>query len=179
MKTLYEVLNVDLSQQYTKERKLSVLSTMGLDSDLMLEVEDAVAEMDIPEDDDRYHWIQIFGRQSGADLLTIGKVQPENMLAMAGLGADDYTPLLTRAFAMVLGDPLLSSINKPQFDAAMRELLPEVAGWSDDRKEQVGGTFLAVWRACAFGGAAPSPSPSRMLLNYQQQRTDVFISCTG
>ena len=96
-----------------------------------------------------------------------------------GLGADDYTPLLTRAFAMVLGDPLLSSINKPQFDAAMRELLPEVAGWSDDRKEQVGGTFLAVWRACAFGGAAPSPSPSRMLLNYQQQRTDVFISCTG
>jgi|TARA_B110000503_G_C7149455_1_gene414473 hypothetical protein len=90
MKTLYEVLNVDLSQQYTKERKLSVLSTMGLDSDLMLEVEDAVAEMDIPEDDDRYHWIQIFGRQSGADLLTIGKVQPENMLAMAGLGADDF-----------------------------------------------------------------------------------------
>ena len=58
-----------------------------------------------------------------------------------GLGADDYTPLLTRAFAMVLGDPLLSSINKPQFDAAMRELLPEVAGWSDDRKEQVGELF--------------------------------------
>eukprot|EP00613_Pedinella_sp_CCMP2098_P073312 CAMPEP_0171929662 /NCGR_PEP_ID=MMETSP0993-20121228/27816_1 /TAXON_ID=483369 /ORGANISM="non described non described, Strain CCMP2098" /LENGTH=263 /DNA_ID=CAMNT_0012569247 /DNA_START=27 /DNA_END=815 /DNA_ORIENTATION=- len=54
-----------------------------------------------------------------------------------GLGHDDYTPLLTRAFAKVLGNPLASSVSKPQFDAAMRELLPEVAGWSDDRKEQM------------------------------------------
>ena len=32
--------------------------------------------------------IQKLGRSAGVDLLTLGKVQPENMLAMAGLGDD-------------------------------------------------------------------------------------------
>lgn len=54
-----------------------------------------------------------------------------------GLGEDDYSPLLVRAFSSVLGNPLASSVSKAQFDAAMRELLPNVAGWSDDRKEQM------------------------------------------
>ena len=92
MKTLYEVLNLDLAQQYTKARKLGILyaKELYLTDELKKEVEAAIAEMNIPEDDDRYHWIQTLGRQSGADLLTLGKVQPENMLAMAGLGTDDF-----------------------------------------------------------------------------------------
>ena len=92
MKTLYEVLNLDLAQQYTKSIKLGILyaKELYLTDELKKEVEAAIAEMNIPEDDDRYHWIQTLGRQSGADLLTLGKVQPENMLAMAGLGTDDF-----------------------------------------------------------------------------------------
>ena len=90
MKTLYEVLNIDLADQHTKARKLSVLDSMGLTGDLLDNVTDAIEEMDIPADDERHHWIQKLGRASGVDLLTIVKVQPENMIAMAGLG-DDFT----------------------------------------------------------------------------------------
>lgn len=92
MKTLYEVLNVDLAQHYTKARKLAMVERLSddLDADLEAEVRKAVAGMDIPEDDDRYHWIQTFGRAAGADLLTLGKVQPENMLRMASLSPDEF-----------------------------------------------------------------------------------------
>jgi hypothetical protein len=92
MKTLYEVLNVDLAQEYTKARKLAKLEQISvqINSDLETDVKTAIAAMDIPEDNDRYHWIQTFGRAAGADLLTLGKVQPENMIKMASLGAEDF-----------------------------------------------------------------------------------------
>jgi len=90
MKTLYEVLNIDLAQQYTKARKLRMLEELYLSDELKAEVVATISGMNIPEDDDRHHWVQTLGRQSGADLLTLGKVQPENMLAMAGLGTDDF-----------------------------------------------------------------------------------------
>ncbi len=89
MKTLYEILNVDLAQEYTKARKLAKLATLDA-GDLTAEVETAINEMDIPNDDDRLHWIQKLGRAAGADLLTLGKVQPENMVKMASLSADDF-----------------------------------------------------------------------------------------
>ena len=38
MKTLYEVLNVDLAQEYTKERKKTVTESLNLDGDLHEEV---------------------------------------------------------------------------------------------------------------------------------------------
>lgn len=90
MKSLYEVINVDLAQEYTKARKNAKAETLGLSVELQAEVAAAIASMDIPEDDERHHWIQKIGRAAGADLLTIGKVQPENMLAMAALGEDDF-----------------------------------------------------------------------------------------
>jgi hypothetical protein len=90
MKTLYEVLNVDLVNEYTKARKLAAAANLKLDSKLLTEVKDAIAAIDIPEDDERMHWVQKLGRTAGVDLLTIGKVQPENMLAMASLPADDF-----------------------------------------------------------------------------------------
>lgn len=90
MKTLYELLNVDLANEHTKARKLAKLENIELNASLVKQVKESIAVMDIPKDDDRYHWIQIFGRASGADLLTLGKVQPENMLAMASLGAEDF-----------------------------------------------------------------------------------------
>ena len=90
MKTLYEVLNVDIAGEYTKARKLSAAKELAIEDSLMSEVEAAVAAMDIPDDDDRAHWIEKLGRAAGADLLTLGKVQPENMLAMANLSAEDF-----------------------------------------------------------------------------------------
>ena len=89
MKTLYEILNVDLSQEYTKVRKRAKLATLDA-GDLAAEAETAIDTMDIPEDDDRLHWIMTFGKAAGADLLTLGKVQPENMIKMASLSADDF-----------------------------------------------------------------------------------------
>ena len=90
MKTIYEVMNVDLAQEYTKARKTAKAATLELSEELAEKVAEAIAAMDIPEDDDRHHWIQTFGRAAGADLLTIGKVQPENMIAMASLEAKDF-----------------------------------------------------------------------------------------
>lgn len=92
MKSLYEVLNLDLGQEYTKVRKLAVLDAIStnLDADLEAEVRAAIAEMDIPEDDERHHWIYKIANQAAADLLTLGKVQPENMLAMSSLPDEDF-----------------------------------------------------------------------------------------
>lgn len=90
MKTLYEVLNVDLAEHYTKARKKFALASLSLEETLQTEATAAIDAMDIPEDDDSHHWIQKFGRAAGADLLTLGKVQPENMLAMANLGEEDF-----------------------------------------------------------------------------------------
>lgn len=84
-------MNVDLAQQYTKARKLAVLDELDLDSELETQARDTVAAMDIPEDDDRHHWIQIFGRLMGADLITIGKVQPDHMLGASALPAEDFS----------------------------------------------------------------------------------------
>ena len=91
MKTLYEVLNVDLAQEFTKARKRAVLATIELEAQTEIEAKKAIDEMNIPEDDDRYHWIQIFGRKMGADLITIGKVQPEHMLGASALPAKDFS----------------------------------------------------------------------------------------
>ena len=90
MKTLYEVLNVDLAQEYTKERKKEAATALNLDGDLHEKVFAAIDDMVIPNDDDRLHWIQKLGRAAGADLLTLGKVQPENMLAMASMAEADF-----------------------------------------------------------------------------------------
>lgn len=90
MKTIYEVMNIDLAQQYTKARKLATLENIELDDELKAEAIAAIEAMEIPEDDDRHHWIQSIGRIMGADLLTIGKVQPENMLAAAALSVEDF-----------------------------------------------------------------------------------------
>lgn len=92
MKTLYEVINIDLAQEYTKQRKLAKVAQLAtaLGEDLEAEVRTAIGSMDIPENDERYHWVQKIGNIMAADLLTIGKVQPENMLAASALDKTDF-----------------------------------------------------------------------------------------
>lgn len=91
MKTLYEVMNIDLAKEYTKERKLAKLATLGiLDAKIEADAKDAIDALDIPEADERHHWIQRIGNVMAADLLTIGKVQPENMLVASSLCKEDF-----------------------------------------------------------------------------------------
>lgn len=91
MKSLYEVLNVDLAQEYTKARKLAVLNSIdGLDDEVKSQSVTAIEAMTIPTDDERHHWIHKIANQAAADLLTLGKVQPENMLAMSSLPKEDF-----------------------------------------------------------------------------------------
>jgi hypothetical protein len=105
MKSLYEVLNVDLAQEYTKERKLAAVEKMAIDLGTVLEAEvkSAIEAMDIPEADERHHWIQKIGTKAAADLLTIGKVQPENMIAMASLPAADFADCVKVATSKARG----------------------------------------------------------------------------
>ena len=90
MKSLFEVMNIDLAQEYTKERKKEAATSLNLDGDLYEDVFAAINNMDIPDNDERHHWIQRIGNIMAADLLTIGKVQPENMLAASSLSKDDF-----------------------------------------------------------------------------------------
>jgi len=90
MKSLYEVMNIDLAQEYTKERKKEAATSLNLDGDLYEDVFAAINDMDIPDNDERHHWIQRIGNTMAADLLTIGKVQPENMLSASSLSKDDF-----------------------------------------------------------------------------------------
>lgn len=90
MKTKYEVLNIDLAQEYTKQRKKAKLVTLSLDDETVREISADIEAMEIPDHDENYHWVNVLGNRAAADLLTIGKVQPENMLAMAGLPEEDF-----------------------------------------------------------------------------------------
>lgn len=84
-------MNIDLAKEYTKERKLAKLATLGiLDTEIEADAKDAIAALDIPEADERHHWIQRIGNVMAADLLTIGKVQPENMLVASSLCKEDF-----------------------------------------------------------------------------------------
>jgi hypothetical protein len=89
MKTIYQVLNIDLANQYTKKRKIEV-AKVSCDEILLPQVLTIIESMDIPEDDDRYHWITSIGKKAAADLLTLGKVQPETMLEMGNLPEEDF-----------------------------------------------------------------------------------------
>jgi len=125
MKTLYEVMNIDLADEYTKARKLAKLATIDAGS-VAAEAESAIAELDIPEDDERHHWIQKLGKAAGVDLLTLGKVQPENMLAMAGLG-DDFSE------AVKVATGTARRLNQKTIDAEKdlnEELIPTNTLWS-------------------------------------------------
>lgn len=90
MKTVFEVLNIDLPYEFTKRRKKELLKKLDIGPELESKVIAEIDKMQIPDDDERYHWIQKLGRTAGADLLTLGKVQPENMLAMSALPKDDF-----------------------------------------------------------------------------------------
>jgi|AntAceMinimDraft_1070359.scaffolds.fasta_scaffold22084_3 hypothetical protein len=90
MKSKYEILNVELANEFTKVRKLEKLKELELSDTLHDQLINEINAMDITEDDDRLHWINVFALKAAADLLSIGKVQPEHMMQMAALPAADF-----------------------------------------------------------------------------------------
>jgi len=48
MKSLYEVINIDLAQAYKKQRKKDLTEKLGLESELYKEVCEAIDSMDMP-----------------------------------------------------------------------------------------------------------------------------------
>ena len=97
MITRYEVMNVLLANEHSKARKIKKLNTLDLtysqiDTYIVeiLDGEDFDIVMSRAEEDEKMHWTTLFGKRAAADLLTLGKVQPENMLDMSSLPEDDF-----------------------------------------------------------------------------------------
>ena len=104
----YELKNIINSQNYTKSRKLMVLQELvelpevssSLYTKLLSEIlggetEDAVLARF--EDEESVHWIHHYANTVTADLLTLGKVQPETMLAISLLPTEDFQEIIKLA----------------------------------------------------------------------------------
>ena len=98
MHTQYEIENIYLARYYTKARKLVALEALGLsDTELVAAIKKNIlagetkkSVMDRLEEEDHIHWAIFYGRSAAADLLCLGKVQPETMLSMSHLPEEDF-----------------------------------------------------------------------------------------
>lgn len=97
MQTKYEIMNVHLARYFSKARKLEALYALGITGPLLSEIEKEILDgeekeaiMERAEEEDRIHWIHYYGNMAAADLLCLGKVQPETMFAMSQLPTDDF-----------------------------------------------------------------------------------------
>jgi hypothetical protein len=94
METEYEINNIILGNIFSKARKLNMLKILDLDTperkEQILDGETEEAVLARAEADDKIHWITLLGRKAAADLLTLGKVQPETMLEMSALPEEDF-----------------------------------------------------------------------------------------
>jgi len=97
MITQYEIEHVLLAKDYSKARKLLKLEAMLIDDAVKEKIKAVVLNgesfetvMSRMEADDRIHWITVLGKKAAADLLTLGKVQPETMLEMSSLPEVDF-----------------------------------------------------------------------------------------
>ena len=101
MLSRYEIEHVILAEQYTPSRKLLALKNIEAETSheksIIAEVKKSILNgeteakilknFEVEESD---HWAELYGRRAAADLLTIGKVQPETMLAMSALPVQDF-----------------------------------------------------------------------------------------
>jgi hypothetical protein len=98
MITQYELENITLANIFSKSRKIEKLENiLDIPEELrkkvvknILDGEKLEAVMSRAEDDDRQHWITLLGKKAAADLLSLGKVQPETMLEMSALSIEDF-----------------------------------------------------------------------------------------
>jgi len=98
MHSQYEIENIYLARSYSKARKLLALDALGLEDTTLynkikkniLDGQTKKAVMDSFEDTESEHWVNFYGRAAAADLLCIGKVQPETMISMSHLTEEDF-----------------------------------------------------------------------------------------
>lgn len=106
--SFYQLKNVILAEQYTKSRKLIKLNSLLTKSEIsqelyaqaksdLLEDETELSVMESFESEEKEHWVQFYANKTAADLLTLGKVQPETMLAMSLLPAEDFEDVVKYA----------------------------------------------------------------------------------
>lgn len=108
MLTEYEIEHIILADEYTKARKLAKLAKITASSDkektlikkmkekiLSNETEEQV--MKKAEEEDRIHWIEFYANRVAADLLTLGKVQPETMLSLSLIPEKDFSEVVKKA----------------------------------------------------------------------------------
>ncbi len=106
--SFYQLKNIILAEQYTKSRKLIKLNSLFSQGEIDEKLYDKV-KADLLEDetessiienfeaDEKEHWIQVYANKTAADLLTLGKVQPETMLAMSLLPESDFEEVVKYA----------------------------------------------------------------------------------
>ena len=106
--SFYQLKNVILAEQYTKSRKLIKLNSLLTKSEIsqelyaqaksdLLEDETELSVMESFESEEKEHWVHFYANKTAADLLTLGKVQPETMLAMSLLPAEDFEDVVKYA----------------------------------------------------------------------------------
>lgn len=108
MFSYYEVKNILLAECYTKSRKLRELNNLfeanGVSTSNYERIKKEILEEETEkqveskfDEEDREHWIQYYANKTASDLLTLGKVQPETMLAMSLLPGDDFEEIVKHA----------------------------------------------------------------------------------
>ncbi len=103
MLSRYQIEHVILAEQYTDSRKIVALNDLKdqvesqADIKLIEKVKKDICGKQTEEDvlkklqkEDVEHWVEFYGRRAASDLLTLGKVQPETMLAMSALPPEDF-----------------------------------------------------------------------------------------
>lgn len=97
MITQYQIEYIELGNCFSKSRKIERLEQLSIDKLLkekvlknILDGETLTKVMARAEEDDKIHWITLLGKKAAADLLSLGKVQPETMLEMSALPKEDF-----------------------------------------------------------------------------------------
>lgn len=136
MKTKYEILNIDLGNIFSKARKLQILENnlefQFYDQEIANQIREEILDGEAVEDvlaraeaDDRIHWITLLGRRAAADLLTLGKVQPETMLEMSAFSEADFKEIVKIATgtAKRLNNLTIAAEKELNLDTVTNELI--------------------------------------------------------
>jgi len=108
MLSKYEIEHVILAEKYTKSRKIITLNQMipesPADQQLINEIKKEILGSETEEsvlarfqDEESDQWVDFYSRRAASDLLTLGKVEPEVMLAMSALPIDDFVKSVKKA----------------------------------------------------------------------------------
>ena len=135
-KSTYELKNIVISQNYTKSRKVIHLSEYkdhidvqsGVYNAVLNDILDGETEDDVLarfDAEDRTHWLHYYANKTAADLLTLGKVQPETMLEMGNLPLVDFEEVVTLATSKAnkLNATTIEAERRMQLDLIPQELI--------------------------------------------------------